>query len=110
MVTRRDAARIVGAGDFGQKSVTRKARRRFDAAYDGAGNVASVTTQRSGATRTVAFTYDPFGLAPTRVRTSATGVPAGESTLALDALSLDPLVVTDENGTKRGVEYDGFGR
>ena len=41
-----------------------------------AGNLATVRTQRDGATRTVTFGYDLFGLVPTHTKLDATGVPS----------------------------------
>lgn len=84
--------------------------RAFEAAYDPAGSLTSVTTARDGAERRLAFEYDPFGLAAVRTTLSATGVPTMVTSLRVDPVSLEPVEVTDGNGTRRGTMFDGFGR
>jgi len=83
---------------------------RFDAAYDAAGNLVTVRTQRDGATRTTTFAYDSFGLVPTQTRIDATGAPSTNFDVNYDPVSLQPLSLTDANQLTRGVDYDGFGR
>jgi RHS repeat-associated protein len=84
--------------------------RAFDATYDAAGSLTSVTTARDGAERRLAFEYDPFGLAAVRTTLSATGVPSMETSLRVNPVSLEPLEVTNANGSRRGAGFDGFGR
>jgi RHS repeat-associated protein len=85
--------------------------RSFDASYDFRGNVKTLTTQREdGATRTVSFEHDPFGLAPVQSKVDATDTPSLVSRVTRDALTLDVLSATDPNQTQRGVDVDGFGR
>jgi hypothetical protein len=90
--------------------------RAFDASYDAAGNLTTLTTTRreDGATRTVTTDYEPFGLAPVRMTTEATGVLWLPVVIEYDPVSLDPLTVRNPhcspNGTLRGQEFDGFGR
>ena len=89
--------------------------RAFDASYDAAGNLTTLTTRREdGATRTVTIDYEPFGLAPVRVTTEATGALRLPVVIEYDPVSLDPLTVRDPhgspNGTLRGQDFDGFGR
>lgn len=84
--------------------------RVFDAAYEVNGNMKSVQTQRNGAVRKVIFEYDPFGLVATRTRIEASSLPATESQVVYDPVSLEPLSFIDPNQTTRGVDVDGFGR
>jgi len=85
--------------------------RQFDADYDVSGNAVKVTTSREdGAWRTTEVTYDGFGLAPTSTRVSGSAVPTLSSSQALDPVTEQILTRTDENGTLRGAQYDGFGR
>jgi RHS repeat-associated protein len=90
--------------------------REFDASYDDRGNPVKITTRRDdAATRSVTFTYEPFGLAPISVRTNAknadgTTLPLIKSTADPDPLTLNVLGTTDPNGTKTGTTFDGFGR
>jgi RHS repeat-associated protein len=113
------AAGTVSAGFLTSHTVERRddtgtvlaTLRTFDAIYDATGNLASVTTTREdGATRTVTATYDPFGLAPLSTTTSATGVPALQTTIIRDPITLTVLSVTDRNGTQHGTTFDGFDR
>jgi RHS repeat-associated protein len=83
---------------------------RFDATYDAIGKLASVQTQRDGAARTVTFDYDAFGLVPTHTKREATGVPSVATSFEYDLVSLQPVRSTDSNQTKRGIDFDGFGR
>lgn len=83
---------------------------KFDAMYDATGNVVTLRTQRDGATRTVTLGYDSFGLVPTGTTISATGVPSNVYVTSYDPVSLQPLSSTDANQTKRGIDFDGFGR
>ena len=82
----------------------------FDASYDTNGNLASLRTQRDAATRTTAIVYDQFGIVPIRTTIAGSGVPSNSVTLSYDPVSLLPLASTDSNDTRRGIEYDGFGR
>jgi RHS repeat-associated protein len=84
--------------------------RKFDATYDSAGNLASMTTHRDGATRTVRFEHDPFGLVVVRSSLEASGLPSTESSVQHDPVSLKRVRVTDAHGTQWGTEFDGFGR
>jgi RHS repeat-associated protein len=82
----------------------------FDATYDAAGNLVSMTTERGGATRTVRFAYDPFGLVVVRANLEASGLPPTESSVRHDPVSLERVVSTDPYGTEWGTQYDGYGR
>ncbi|RYZ39153.1 MAG: hypothetical protein EOO71_21220, partial [Myxococcaceae bacterium] len=86
--------------------------RIYDATYDSlTGNVTSVTRQREdGALRVETLTHDAFGLMPVSQRTDATGLPALISTTTRDPISLAALSTLDENQTREGTDYDGFGR
>ncbi|MBN9686402.1 MULTISPECIES: hypothetical protein [unclassified Corallococcus] len=83
-----------------------------DATYDPVtGNLATVTTEREdGALRVTTLTYDAFGLVPVGQRVDATGVPALIATTTLDPVSLAPVSVLDQNQTRSGTDYDGYGR
>lgn len=91
--------------------------RRFDAVYDSAsGNPVQVTAVRDdGAVLTTTTGYDSFGLVPVNSRTTATEAdgtalaPLGTTT-SVDAITLNVTGMTDANGTRRGIVYDGFGR
>ncbi|WP_158625570.1 RHS repeat-associated core domain-containing protein [Corallococcus carmarthensis] len=83
----------------------------YTADYDAAGNPATVTRVREdGATRTVKFTYDAFGLAQVEERVDATGIPTLKTTVSVDPLSLVAQLATDPNQTQYGVDRDGYGR
>ena len=82
----------------------------YDATYDGDGNISSVRTQRDSATRNITFRYDGFGIVPVQVSMDGTGVPSTTVSISYDPLNLLPLTATDSNNTKRGTDYDGFGR
>ncbi|MEP7043276.1 MAG: RHS repeat-associated core domain-containing protein [Dokdonella sp.] len=90
--------------------------REYDSTYDTRGNpIAIKSTRDDGATRTVSFAYEPFGLAPQTVSVLATNadgasLPVQTTTTALDPATLYVLSFTDPNGTARGQTYDGFGR
>ncbi|MCY1030650.1 hypothetical protein OV207_04205 [Corallococcus sp. BB11-1] len=86
--------------------------RLYDASYDGlTGNVTSVTRQREdGALRVETLTHDAFGLLPVSQRTDATGLPALITTITRDPISLAALSTLDENQTREGTDYDGYGR
>ncbi len=84
--------------------------RTFDASYDTAGNLVSVSTQRGGETRTVSLGYDAFGLVPTASKLDASSVPSKTSSVSYDPVSLEALSTTVANGGQRGAEFDGFGR
>ncbi len=112
-------AGVVSNGRMTSHSVERRATdngallrtvRAFDATYDSAGNLATVRTQRDGSTRKVTFSYDPFGLVPTKTKVDATGVPSTESFVTYNPASLEPLSSTDIHGTQRGADFDGFSR
>ena len=83
---------------------------RYSSAYDSAGNLVSVTSERAGAIRSATFAYDPFGLVLIQTQRDATGVLTTTSSMVLDPLTLDALSQTDTNGTRYGSDYDGFGR
>jgi RHS repeat-associated protein len=87
-----------------------KAVRMFDATYDPLGNVASVSTARDGATRTVSLDYDDFGLVPIHSTVQATGIQSMGQSSSVDPLSLAPLSTIDAYQVQRGNEFDGFGR
>jgi RHS repeat-associated protein len=87
-----------------------KSVRMFDATYDPVGNVASIRTARDGATRTVSFDHDPFGLVPIHARVDATGIEPMDHALSVDPISLRLLGTTDVHQVQRGYEFDGFGR
>ena len=86
--------------------------REYDASFDASGNPNVITTTRApdGATRTVAVTYDPFGVAPIRTLTSATGVRSLDVTLTRNPLTLSLDTTHDENGVELRTFYDGFDR
>jgi RHS repeat-associated protein len=85
--------------------------RQFDANFDALGNATSVTTVREdSASRTVTTTYDPFGLVPINVVTTATGVPALQTTITPHPLTMNVLSVTGPNGAQNGATFDGFDR
>jgi hypothetical protein len=85
--------------------------RTFDTSYDALGNPASVTTTREdGASRTATTTYDPFGLMPIGTTITATDLPALQTTIAIDPVTLHVLSVTDPNGTQHAATFDGFDR
>ncbi len=84
--------------------------RVFDAVFDATGNLASLRTERDGATRTVGFEYDAFGVLPLRTSIDATGIPAMSVTLDVDPVSLAVLGVVDPRQVRRGADFDGFGR
>lgn len=94
--------------------------REFTAAYDSNGNLTAITrTRDDGAKQTVQTIYDlrqePFALAPTSVRVTATNadgttVPAMTTTITRDALTLNAVNTSDPNGTRRGNTFDGFNR
>jgi RHS repeat-associated protein len=113
IVSRRRAATGEPLGDANGNSDIRM----FDAAYDAAtGMMASLTIAREdGAIRKVSKTYDAFAIAAVTVTTEATNAdgtkpPVLEVTTTRDAQTLDPLFMTEPNGTKVGHTYDGFGR
>jgi RHS repeat-associated protein len=85
---------------------------RFDATYDAAGNLSTVRTQRQsdGATRTVTYAYDSFGLVPTHKKIDATGLPSIDLFTSFDPISLQTLSSTNMNHVTQGIDYDGFGR
>ncbi|RYZ42418.1 MAG: hypothetical protein EOO71_07965 [Myxococcaceae bacterium] len=83
----------------------------YTADYGSSGNPASVTRVREdGATRTVKFIYDEFGLAPVEERVDATGLPTLKTRVSVDPLSLATQLTTDPNLTEYGVDRDGYGR
>jgi hypothetical protein len=82
----------------------------YDATYDGDGNVSTIRTQRDSATRSTTFRYDGFGIVPVQISVDATGVPSTAVSIGYDPLNLLPVTATDSNNTKRGTDYDGFGR
>jgi RHS repeat-associated protein len=91
--------------------------RTFDATYDNANGVlTSVTIVREdGASQTKSTTYDAFLLTPLTTTTAATNaggttLPSMTTTVTVDPLTLNPLIVTAPNGTQGGATYDGFGR
>lgn len=85
--------------------------RTFDATYDAVGNLKSTTTKREdGAMRSASFDYDVFSVAPTHAHIDATGVPPYDVSASRDALTLDVLASTDPNLSRRGQDFDGFGR
>ena len=84
--------------------------RVFDAAYDTAGNLTSIRTQQDSLARTTTFEYDEFGLVTTYRRLDASGIPQINLATEFDPVTLQPLSSTDVNQTKRGIEFDGFGR
>jgi RHS repeat-associated protein len=111
--------RSVASGLITSHSVDRRATdtgvvlntiRKFDATYDADGNLATITTQRNGATRTLTFSYDPFGLVPVSVRRDATGVPTIEVANTYDSVSLKALSSGMLGQSQRGIDFDGFGR
>ena len=59
---------------------------KYRAQYDAAGNVASLTTLRDGATRSLTFAYDPFGLIRARTEVAGTGVGNSSSETTYDPL------------------------
>ncbi|RKH73676.1 RHS repeat domain-containing protein [Corallococcus aberystwythensis] len=83
-----------------------------DATYNPVtGNPVTVTTEREdGALRVSSLTYDAFGLMPVTQRVDATGLPALVTTTTLDPVSLAPVSVLDQNQTRSGTDYDGYGR
>jgi RHS repeat-associated protein len=91
--------------------------RVFDTAYDLETEMptSTTTTREDGATKLVRYTYDPFGIVQTAVRTDATGAdgkalaPQQVST-ARDPLTLAPTYVTETNGMQVVYSYDGFTR
>ena len=85
--------------------------REFDATYDSLGNVIhTIAVRDDGVYRDATLTYDPFGLVVTSSVTTGTNVPTMTSTAELDPFTLDPISSTEPNGTRRKLEYDGFGR
>lgn len=85
--------------------------RLFDATYDALGNmIQTISVRNDGVYRESTLTYDPFGLAVTSSQTSGTNVQTLSTVIDLDPVTLSPVVYTDENGTKRKLTYDGFGR
>ena len=84
--------------------------RRFDATYDAAGSLSLVSTERGGSTRASNHEYDLFGLVVLKTILTATGVPSMASAVTVDPVTLEPLETVDTIGTKRGAEFDGYGR
>lgn len=85
--------------------------REYNARYDAAGNLLSVTRKREdGASRTTTLGYDPFGLMLVVEHVDASGLPPFESSITLDPISLAPLSSTDANLTTHGTDFDGYGR
>jgi len=88
----------------------------FDATYNSAGNLNTVTTTREDtATQTVTLIYDAFQLVLTSQKIDAknadgTALPALTTAITSDQVTLNPTVVQDPNGTWRRATYDGFGR
>jgi RHS repeat-associated protein len=83
----------------------------FDAWYDDAGNVIeTVSVREDGAQRLVTTEYDPFGLAAVGSTVEATGAMAQTSHLVRHPLTLGELESTDQNGTVRARQLDGFER
>jgi hypothetical protein len=83
----------------------------FDVIYNALGNPQQIVRVREdGAQRLTTIHYDPFGLAVERMVTNATNAPALEVSFSIDPVSLGVLSTKDENGTERGVIFDGFGR
>ncbi len=80
----------------------------FDATYDSAGNMVTVSTQRDTSMRTVTLDYDAFGLVPVHSKIDATGVASLEVSATYDPVSLVPVGTTDANQTQHGSDYDGF--
>jgi RHS repeat-associated protein len=86
--------------------------RELDASHDALGNVVQVLRTRAhdGATHVVSVDYDPFGLAPVRVKEEGTGAAVQQTVYELDPITMDATRVTDPNGVATGSVFDGFGR
>jgi RHS repeat-associated protein len=86
--------------------------RQHDATFDASGNPNVITTTRDsdGASRTVTITYDPFGIVPVRMLTSATGLKVLDVSLTRNPLTLSLDTTHDENGVDLRTFYDGFDR
>jgi YD repeat-containing protein len=82
----------------------------FDATYDTASNMTTISTQRDTSTRTVTLDYDAFGLVPTHSKLQATSLLSIDVYASFDPVSLAPVTATDANSTQRGTDWDGFGR
>jgi RHS repeat-associated protein len=67
------------------------------------------TEREDGATRTLSFEYDLFGLAPVQSKVDTTNTPSLLLRVTRDALTLDPLSTTDPNEVQIGIDFDGFG-
>jgi RHS repeat-associated protein len=86
--------------------------RVFDGTYDALGNLVHSISVREedGAYRETTLTYDSFALAVVKSELSGTNVPPQTTVVKYDPYTFDPLIVTDENGTRRALKYDGFQR
>ncbi|HEY4243140.1 MAG TPA: polymorphic toxin-type HINT domain-containing protein [Kofleriaceae bacterium] len=110
----------IGAGLMTSHDVDRRATdtgaflntiHEMDVSYTASGGVYQVTSTRDdGKTRTLTYEYEPFGIAPIQLTTSATGVTSLVTKMTLDPIDLSVVSQTDENGTAYGTVYDGFGR
>jgi len=76
------------------------------------GNTVGILRSRpDGASSTTTLTYDPFGLRPVRIETSATGLAGPLVTqIERDSDTLLPLSVINPNGATTYAAYDGFQR
>lgn len=110
---------LVSSGRLTSHTVDRRATdtglllktiRVWDATYDAAGNLATMTTKRGADTRTTTFSYDPFGLVPIQTRLDATGAPSTVLSIAYDPISLLPVQSGIAGAMQRGIDYGGFGR
>jgi RHS repeat-associated protein len=85
--------------------------REYDVDYDGSANpIRIVRTREDGTTHTTLTDYDEFGLISSHTSVSGSDVPTLHTFQTFDPISNDLLSSTDENGTIRGMTFDGFGR
>jgi RHS repeat-associated protein len=76
------------------------------------GNMTGISRSRpDGASANTTLDYDPFGLRPVRLATSATGLASPIVTeIEIDSDTLMPLTMTQGAGVKTYAAYDGFNR
>lgn len=85
--------------------------REFDAEYDAQANpYRYVQAREDGASRTMTFEFDPFGLVQVQASVAGTNVPTLSASQAYDEVTGQLRSTTDVNGTIRGTKYDRFGR
>src|SRR5678815_3032907 len=85
--------------------------REFDVSFNDSGDPVTVTrTREDKAARTVTITYDAFGLVPVTMVTTSSALPAMQTDIIRDPLTLNVTATREPNLTIRSNTYDGFQR